>query len=200
MKKWTNGLVDTIVQIAKALLNCKDAVQPMPSLTVTSRKKFLVGAQNCKKGMYECAVYSDHVTCACFCYKFNNLCKHSLCIAEKAGVLKEHVDFLCRACNRKVPSKSALVEPAKDAQGKKGGRHKNPWRPSQTTSTQGTTQSANGQPFTEIHHNNKSLILCFLDDDPKAKQCRQYKIEFPRRQKIIPYDVVLSHKKKKGVS
>ena len=32
-----------------------------------------------KKGMYECAVYSDHVTCACSCYKFNNLCKHSLC-------------------------------------------------------------------------------------------------------------------------
>ena len=196
MKKWTDGLVDTIVQGAKALLNCKDAVQPMPSLTVTSRKKFLVGAQNCKKGMYECAVYSDHVTCACSCYKFNNLCKHSLCVAEKAGILKEHVDFLRRACNRKAPSKSALVEPAKDAQGKKGGRHKNPWRPSRTTSTQGTTQSANGRPFTEIHHNNKSLILCFLDDDPKVKECRQCKIEFPRRQKIIPYDVVLSHEEK----
>ena len=79
MKKWTDGLVDTIVQGVKALLNCKDAVQPMPSLMVTSRKKLLVGAQNCKKGMYECAVYSDHVTCACTCYKFNNVFKHSLC-------------------------------------------------------------------------------------------------------------------------
>jgi len=83
MTKWTDGLVDTNVQGAKALLNCKDAVQIMPSLTVTSKKKFLVGAKNCKKGMSECAVYSDHVTCACTCYKFNNLYKHNLCAAEK---------------------------------------------------------------------------------------------------------------------
>ena len=119
MKKWTDGLVDMIVQGVKALLNCKDAVQPMPSLMVTSRKKLLVGAQNCKKGMDECAMYSDHVTCACSYYKFNNVCKHSLCIAEKAGVLKEYVDFLRRACSRKAPSKSALVKPAKDVQERK---------------------------------------------------------------------------------
>ena len=85
MENWTNGLVDTIIQAA---------VQTMPSLTVASRKKFLVGAQNCKKGNYECAVYSDHVTCACSFYKFSKHCKHSLSVSEKTGMIKEHLDFL----------------------------------------------------------------------------------------------------------
>ena len=31
--------------------------------------------------------------------------------------------------------------------------------------TQGTSQSANERPFTEIHHTNKSLVLCFLDEE-----------------------------------
>lgn len=146
--------------------------------------------------MYECNVHSDHVTCTCPCYKYNNLCKHSLCIAEKVAILKEHLDFLRKSSRQKAPSKTALVEPTKDAQGKKGGSHKNPWRPSRARCTQGTSQSANERPFTEIHHNNKSLILCFLDDVPEAKERRQCHIEFPRRKQIIPYDVILSHEEK----
>ena len=166
MKNWTDGLVDTIVQGAEALLNCKDAIQTMPSLTVASRKKFLVGAQN-KKGMYECAVYSDHVTCACSCYKFNKLCKHSLCVAEKTGMIKDHLDFIRKTTRRNAPCKSALVKPTKDAQGKKGGSHRNPWRPSRANST----DARNQRPFTEVHHNNKPLVLCFLDGHPKAQEC-----------------------------
>ena len=104
MENLTNSLVDTIVQAAEALLNCKDTIQTMPSLTVALRKKFLVGAQNCKKGMYECAVYSDHVTCACSCNKFKKLCKHSLSTAEKTGMIKEHLDFLRRTSRLKAPS------------------------------------------------------------------------------------------------
>lgn len=118
MENWTNGLVDTIVQAAEALLNCKDATETMPSLKVASRKKFLVGAQNCKKGMYEGAVYSDPVTCTCSCYKFKKLYKHSLSIAKKTGMIKEHLDFLRKPSRRKARSKSALIEPSKDAQGK----------------------------------------------------------------------------------
>lgn len=87
LKSWRDGLVETIVKDAEALLNCKDAVQAMPSITATSKKKYLVGAGNCKKGMYECTVHSDHITCTCPCYKYNNLCKHSLCVAEKAGIV-----------------------------------------------------------------------------------------------------------------
>lgn len=196
LNSWTDDLVKTIVKEAEALLNCKDAVQNMPSLTVTSRKKYLVGAQNCKKGMYECTVHSDHISCTCPCYKYNNLCKHSLCVAEKAGILKEHLNFLQKSSKRKAPSKSALVEPSKEAQGKKGGSHKNPWRPSRAKSTQVTSQSASERPFTEIHHNNNSFILRFLDDVPQANECRQCRVEFPRRKKIIPFDVILSHEEK----
>ena len=94
MKNWNNGFVDTIAQAVEALLNCKDAIQTMPSLTVASRKKFLVGAQNCNKEMYEDEVYSDHVTCACSCYKFKKLCKHSVSITKKPRMIKEHLDFL----------------------------------------------------------------------------------------------------------
>ena len=196
LNSWTDDLVKTTVKEAEALLNCKDAVQNMPSLTVTSRKKYLVGAQNCKKGMYECTVHSDHISCTCPCYKYNNLCKHSHCVAEKAGILKEHLNFLQKSSKRKAPSKSALVEPSKESQGKKGGSHKNPWRPSRAKSTQVTSQSAGERPFTEIHHNNNSFILRFLDDVPQANECRQCRVEFPRRKKIIPFDVILSHEEK----
>ena len=197
LKNWTDDLIATIVKDAVALLNCKDGVQTMPSLMAGARRKYLVGARNCKKGMYECNVHSDHVTCTCPCYKYNNLCKHSLCVAEKVAILKAHVHFLRKSPRRKAPSKSALVEPTKDAQGKKGGSHKNPWRPSRAKCTQrATSQSANERPFTKIHHNNKSLVLCFLDDVPKAIECRQCHIEFPRRKKIIPHDVILSHEEK----
>lgn len=40
-------------------------------------------------------------------------------------------------------------------------------------------QSANERPFTEIHHNNKSLILCFLDDDQKQRSADSAKLNFP---------------------
>lgn len=94
LKSWTTGLVSTIVTEAEILLNVKDAVQVMPSLTPDSRNKFLVAAKDCKKGMYECSVYIDHVTCTCPCYKFQTLCKHSICVAEISGILKQHLEYL----------------------------------------------------------------------------------------------------------
>ena len=195
LKSWTDGLVATIVKEAEALLNVKDAIQKMPSLTSPSRETYLVAAKNCQKGMYQCSVYSDHVSCSCPCYKYNNLCKHSICVAETVGVLKEHLDFLKKSPRRKAPLKGDLLEPAKAAQGKKGGSHRNPWRPSRQATVE-TPQTTSGRPFTEVHHNNRPFVVCFLDDVPKAQECRQCRIEFPRRQKITPFDIVLSHEEK----
>ena len=48
---WTDGLIATIVNGAEALLNAKDAVQPMPSMNATGKQKFLVASKNCKRGM-----------------------------------------------------------------------------------------------------------------------------------------------------
>ena len=192
LNSWTEGLVDTIVKDAEALLNAKEAVQPMPSVSANAKRKFLVAAKNCKRGMYECAVFSDHVNCSCPCYKFNNLCKHSICVAEIAGILKEHLQHLKKSPRRRAPSKSGLVEPPKDAQGKKGGSHKNPYRPTR----EALQEASPARPFTQVHHNNKPFVLFFLDDMPDAKECRQCRIEFPRKQQITPFDIALSHEEK----
>ena len=82
-------------------------------------------------------------------------------------MIKDHLDFIRKTSRRNAPCKSALVEPTKDAQGKKGGSHRNPWRPRQANST----DARNQRPFTEVHHNNKPLVLCFLDGHPKAQEC-----------------------------
>ena len=52
---------------------------------------------------------------------------NTVCVSEIEGILKEHLDYLSRLPQSSLPSKSNLVEPMKDAQGKKGGVHKNPW-------------------------------------------------------------------------
>ncbi|KAJ7377534.1 hypothetical protein OS493_028517 [Desmophyllum pertusum] len=53
---WTDGLVATIVKDAETLLNAKDAVQTIPSMTANARRKYFVAAKNCKKSMYECSL------------------------------------------------------------------------------------------------------------------------------------------------
>ena len=170
LKSWTDGLVATIVKEAEALLNAKDAIQKMRSLEPTFKESYLVAAKNCQKGMYQCAVYGDHVSCSCPCYKYNNLCKHSICAAEIVGILKEHLDFLKTSPRRKAPARSDLLQPAKAAQGKKGGRNKNPWPPNRRPSQETAQRTTSGRPFTEVHHNNKPFFLCFLDDVPNAKE------------------------------
>ena len=165
----------------------------MPSFGTEPRRKYLVAAKTCKTGMYECVVYRDHCTCTCHCYKFNNLCKHSLCVLEMEGILQDHVNFLMKSPRCTKPSKSGLVEPcSKDAAGKKGGSHNNRWRMTRDVSGQ-----KNGtHPFKEIHHNNIPLVVCFLNDNQKAKECRQCRMEFPRRLPIVPYDITFSHKER----
>ncbi|KAK3712178.1 hypothetical protein QZH41_005805 [Actinostola sp. cb2023] len=185
----TAGLVATIVKEAENLLNCKNAIQQMPSLGAGNQRKFLVAAKTCKKGMYECVVYNDHSSCTCPCFKFNSICKYSLCVSEYAGILKEHLKYLAKSSRPSKPTRSGLVEPPKNAQGKKGGTHKNQWRPSRGVATK------NAQ-FTEIHHNNIPLMVAFIEDHKKAKDCRQCRVEFPRKTKIAPFDIVLSHKEK----
>lgn len=58
--------------------------------------------------------------CTCPCYKYNGLCKHSLCIAETVNHLNSHLIS-------KGPSKVIyLVELQENAPGKKGNSHSNP--------------------------------------------------------------------------
>ena len=142
-------------------------------------------------------MYRDHVTCNCPSYKFNMLCKHSLCIAENSQLLKLHIEYLKKSPRRSKPSKSGLVVLEKVAPGKKGGANRNSWRGSRgkTNPLCSRTESV-AYPFTEIYHNDRPLTLCFLSEEPKAKDCRHCRTEFPRRTMILPFDLVLAHEEK----
>ena len=160
----------------------------MPSLGVADKgKKFLVAAKTCKKGMYECIVYKDHSTCTCQCYRFNNICKHSLCVSEIEGILKGTLGLSFKVATVLT---SVKKQSCRAGQGRtRGGAHKNSWRPRRGCSGQ-------KHPFTEIHHNNQPFVVGFLDDQPNAKECRHFRAEFPRRQQIVPFDIILSHQEK----
>ena len=198
IKELTDGLIRTIIKEAERLLNSPDAIKSVPSLNpVRNRTKYFVAAKDCKKQMYECTVHRDHVSCTCPSYKYNALCKHGLCVANKEGILKEHIDFLLKSPRRAKPVKSGLVEPEKNAAGKKGGAHKNRWRPSvQNSSGTPPARAAQGRPFTEIHHNNEPLVVCFLSEEPRAAECKQCGTAFPRRVLVAPYDIMLLHSEK----
>ena len=84
--------------------------------------------------------------------------------------------------------------PTKNAAGKKGGTHKNAWRPQRQESHHSSSEPANH--FTKIYHNNRPLKVCFLSDEDKATDCRQCDKAFSRRQLVIPFDIALSHEEK----
>ena len=190
-------LVTGIVREAEVLMNTPDAIQRKPSLNAGDICKYLVAAKTCKKRIYECTVYRDHVTCNCPGYKFNALCKHSLCIAEKSQMLKLHIEHFKKSPRRSKPSKSGLVVPEKVAPGKKGGATRNSWRQSHglTSASCSKTQGV-AHPFSEIHHIDRPLTACFLSDEPKAIECRYCRREFPRRVTAVPFNLVLSHEEK----
>ena len=192
-------IVETVIKEAEKLLNSPNSIQKMPSLGTThAQSKYLVASKDCKKQMYECTVHRDHVACTCQCYKYNGLCKHSLCVAETANILKEHVQFVNKSSRRPKPSRSNLVEPQKNAAGKKGNSHGNPWRPRRANSNDSNNgpQVGSTHPYSAIHHNNRPFVVSFLMQQPKAIECKQCRTEFPRRKTVIPFDIVLSHEEK----
>ena len=188
MNSWPEALVNEVVDKALELLNCPCKVQREPTTDVNARKTYLVASKDTKKGWYKCAVYKGHVNCTCPCYKYKGMCKHSICVAEIEGILTSHLDHLKKSPRRTAPAKSNLLEPPKEAQGKKGGSHRNPWRPQKDTTAQ--------CPFTEIYHNNNPFTVVFLKEVPNAKQCTCCKMDFPRIVICKPYNIVLAHQER----
>ena len=142
--------------------------------------------------MYECTVYRDHVTCNCPTYKFNMLCKHSLCVAENSQLLKLYIEYFKKSPRRSRPFDSGLVGPVKVAPGKKGGgANRNAWRGSRGKTNPPCSKTKIAvYPITEIYHNDRPLTLCFLSEEPKVKDCRHCRTEFPRHTMILPFDLV----------
>lgn len=139
-------------------------------------------------------MHRDHVTCTCPSYKYNTRCKHGLCITNKEGILKEHIEFVLTSPHHSKPLKSGFVGPEKNAAGKKGGTHKNPWRPNHRNTNTNVPLAAPAQvrTFTQIHHNNEPLVVCFLNDKPKATECKWCGMAFPRRFLVAPYDCAIA--------
>ena len=187
-------LASVIHNETEKLLNNTGAVQRKPKL-VDGKVKYLVAGKQCKIGMYECTIHNDHVACTCQAYRYDNVCKHSLVVANKAGILREHLGFVTGSHLHWNPLRSGLNDPAPEASGKKGGRNKNMWRePRRATPTQ--THVLPPRPFSEVHHNDNPLKVVFLDDFPKAVSCRQRGMHFPLQNKTVPYYIFLSHKEK----
>ncbi|CAB4041563.1 Hypothetical predicted protein, partial [Paramuricea clavata] len=51
-------------------------------------------------------------------------------------------------------------------------------------------------PSLEPNQRVKYMVAAKTYDQPKSVECRQCRMEFPRRQKIVPYDIVLPHEEK----
>ena len=198
-KQYSDELIQGLIQQVTSLVNSPYAIQRQPSLTETSKAKFLVASKATKGGSYCCTLNKTHVTCVCNSYKYDSVCKHSIAVSHRENILESHLQSIKQGTGG---SRARLVTPVNDnCAGKKGHKAKNPWRASRScqtpasTSHQSTTQAPEG--FTPaVHHNDKPFVVTFIDDAPKAQDCQTCKTGFIRRTKILPFDIVLGHEER----
>ena len=81
-------------------------------------------------GEVECTVNTSHVSCRCASYNYDSVCKHSIAVAGKVGILEQHLKQITKAS--RIPRsgrRSNLVEANvnKNVAGKKGAKSKYPY-------------------------------------------------------------------------
>ena len=113
-----------VAENALLLVNHPLAIQEQPTLQ-PANNKFEVAAIRAKNGRVQCTVNTNFVSCNCPSYKFNNICKHSIAVAQLKGCLEMHLKYVHKKSRARFP-KTALAEANVDKQraGKKGGRNK----------------------------------------------------------------------------
>ena len=188
---------------ALMLLNCPSAIQKQPTLDEKKAQvKFEVASKSAKYGRVECTVHASHVSCRCPSFKSDQVCRHAVAVAEKSGILRQHLGHICKDQGQKGQSRTALAEAFvnKSVAGKKGSTNKFHYRPHNancTTENAMQSQVSSGNTthvYSEIYHNDNPFVLCMLP--PEAKTCKGCKHDFCHRQKIIPYDLVFEHKER----
>ena len=169
----SDGLISMIIREASRIFNTPNSAVQVISLVPLN--VYFIAAKNCKKGMYECLLYRSHLSCRCPCYMFKGICKHSLCVANNENILKDHIEFVLRSQRHSRPCRSGRVKPVKATAGEKGGSHRHSYRPNRGTANSNTSPAgfSQGRLFTEIHHDNRPLIVCQLAQELKATTCRQ---------------------------
>ncbi|KAJ7354915.1 hypothetical protein OS493_029024 [Desmophyllum pertusum] len=191
---------------ALMLLNSPSAIQQQPTLDQKKAIKFEVASRSAKHGRVVCTVNVRHVSCGCPSFKADRVCKHSVAVAEKNGLLREHLQFICKGSARKGASHTPLAEAYvnKGVAGKKGSTNKHHYRPSQSTSgamgptnnseVKSTNSQSENRVYSEIHHNDNPFILRILTKE--ANICKGCGNNFCHRQRIVPNDLVFEHKER----
>ena len=205
-KRCKDEVVRAVIEGALALLNFPAAIQQEATLDPSKANKYEVASREARNGEVECTINKSYVSCRCPSFKFGSVCKHSIAVAEKIGILDQHLQFISKASNAKsAGARSTLAEANvnKEVAGKKGARNKYPFRPSRSDK-QHTTSNASGQDqpaqgcakylYTEIHHNDNPFVLGILPKE--AKSCKQFKTDFCHRMRIIPNDLVFEHQER----
>ena len=146
-KRCKDEVVRAVVEGALALLNFPAAIQQKATLDPSKANKYEVASREAKNGEVECTINKSYVSCRCPSFKFDSVCKHSIAVAEKIGILDQHLQFISKASNAKsAGARSTLAEANvnKEVAGKKGARNKYPFRPSRSEKHH-TTSNASGQ-------------------------------------------------------
>ena len=125
-------------------------------------------------------------------------------MAEKVGMLGEHLKFIGKTSDRRACSRDALSEANVDKRvaGKKGSTNKHRYRPisagEKSTATPDDEAQSTSQPetrwYSEIYGNDNRFVLRILPKE--AKICKGCNNPFCHRQKIISHDLVLEHKER----
>ena len=191
---------DILQKEVLGLMNHPHAVQRKASLEISGNKRFEVASRSAKGGTVQVTSFSDHATCVCGRYRNDGICKHSLAVASLQHQLASHLDFIRKKFKGKE-SHTSLAEynVNKVTAGKKGARNKVPFRASRGDASKSTSNSSEKndltkQPFTEIYHNDNQFVLQFLTEG--AKSCKSCGLSFCHRKRVIPFDVILSHKER----
>lgn len=180
------------------LLNHPSAIQRKASLQTEGVLQFEVASAGSKHGTVQVSVYSDHATRVCGRYKYDNICKHSLAVAAVKSILAAHLDFI-RKKSKKNRNRTALAEHdvRKETAGKKGGKNKYAYRPARgmaQPSSSDSAETASIPLYSEIYHNENLFELMFLSEG--ATRCKSCHLDFCHRKKVIPFDVIFSHKER----
>ena len=149
-KHCKDEVIDAVIHGALTLLNHPSAIQQKPTLHPSKTNKYQVASMEAKNKEVECTVNKSYryVSCRCPSFKFDSVCKHSIAVAEKVGILEQHIQFISKPSTKAGP-RSALAEANvnKEVAGKKGGKNKYPYRPSR--SQQEVADKASGQGLSQ---------------------------------------------------
>lgn len=93
-KHCKDEVVKAVIEGALALLNLPAAIQQKPTLDPSKANKYEVASREAKHGEVECTVNKNYVSCRCPSFRFDSVCKHSIAVAEKVGILDQHLQFV----------------------------------------------------------------------------------------------------------